>query len=354
MYTKEQLQQYPYFARDIEASGVDALLDPLTGVIARPYIIGFAQTLIAQGVPFTYGILDLDNFKFINDTYGHSIGDAVLAHMGEDLIRFLDGFAFVGRFGGDEFLIINLRDRAYDEKKRFLLDMYAQDSVVRKNIPLPGCSPFVTATLGCATFPDDADNYNDLFTLIDKALYRGKTKGRNCYIIYVEEKHKDIQLRQLARHGVYTALHSLIRQFEMVPGLKNKMRSVMPLLMEEMQISDLYYVGASRIMRAVRASDVAEDVRDIDLLMNDDLFSANNLDMVFRRCPVFFHVLQKREVETLLVVKIGMDVETDGYLICAEAHSRRIWQEDECAILYFLAKLLAARIRIDGEEIDAV
>ena len=63
--------------------------------------------------------------------------------------------------------------------------------------------------------------------------------------------------------------------------------------------------------------------------------------------------LKKREVEAVLVVRVGIDATTYGYLICAEPRSRRIWQEDECAILYFLAKLLAASVRTEGEDIDA-
>ena len=58
------------------------------------------------------------------------------------------------------------------------------------------------------------------------------------------------------------------------------------------------------------------------------------------------------EIETVCVVRIGRDTETDGYLICAEPRNRRIWQEAECAMLYFLAKMIAAGIRIDGEKLE--
>ena len=78
----------------------------------------------------------------------------------------------------------------------------------------------------------------------------------------------------------------------------------------------------------------------------------NVLERVERNCPVFYSVLEKYQVETVMIVRVGMDLERYGYLICAEPRSRRIWQEDECAIIYFLAKLLAARIKIDGETLD--
>ncbi|MBR1820299.1 MAG: GGDEF domain-containing protein [Clostridia bacterium] len=353
MYTKEQLSRYAYFERELQQRSLEAMLDPLTGLVSRAYILNFARALIEAGTPFTFGMLDLDNFKFINDTYGHHVGDAVLMDVAKDLSEYLNGYGVAGRFGGDELLFINLRDLAYDDKKAFLNDLYLSPMVVRKNVRLKDCAPFITGTVGCATFPDDAQDYDALFSTIDKTLYRGKVKGRNCYIIYVEEKHRDIQIRQITRHGVYTSLHSLVRHFEMVPGLKNKLHSVTPLLMEELQISDLYYVGKRGIMRSVRNNALAKDASDIDNLMTDDLYSSNTLKEVAEKSPVFNAALQSMEVEALMVVRVSMDDEdAEGYLICAEPRSRRIWQEDECAIMYFLAKLIASRICIGGEAMD--
>ena len=228
MYTKEELIQYPYFAEKLKETGPDSLLDQLTGLISRGHILWFAQWLIEQRIPFSFAMLDLDNFKFINDTYGHHVGDQVLVHVAEDLAAYLAGFGLAGRFGGDEFLIINLRDVTYDANKAFFIGMY-DGKVLRKNIRLEECNPFITGTIGCAIYPKDAADYNGLFELIDKTLYRGKSKGRNCHIIYVEEKHRDIVIRQIARHGMYTTFSGLLRQFEFAPGLVNKLRSVMPL-----------------------------------------------------------------------------------------------------------------------------
>ena len=350
-YTKEYLEQYPYFRETIEKEGMHGILDLLTGVVSRGHILWFTQYLIAHQIPFSFAMVDLDNFKFINDTYGHHIGDGVLIQVAQDLAAVLDGIGLVGRFGGDEMLIVNLRDLTYDTVKEFFVDIYS-GKVLRKNIELEGCSPFITATVGCAIYPTDEQDYDKLFELIDKTLYRGKNKGRNCHIIYVAEKHKDIVIRKIARHGMYSAFSRLIRQFELVPGLKNKMRSVMPLLMEELQISDLYFIGQDQVLRAVRNSEIAESVSDTEyLLQSDDMFSDNTLEKVAARSPELYRVLNAREIETVCVIRIGMDMDTNGYLICAEPRSRRIWQESECAMLYFLAKMIAARIRIDGEEL---
>ena len=352
MYSIEQLARYPYFAERLKDTAPEALTDYLTGVVSRGHILWFAQWLIEQEIPFSFAMLDLDNFKFINDTYGHHVGDEVLIRVAKDLAEMLDGIGLVGRFGGDEMLIVNLRDVTYDACKKFFAEMY-DGRVLRKNIQLADCNPFVTGTVGCAVYPKDAQNYTRLFELIDKTLYRGKSKGRNCHIIYVEEKHRDIEIRQIAKHGLYTTFNSLNRQFEFVPGLVNKLRNVMPLLMEELQISDLYYVGSGGIMRAVRNPDVTEPVKGLDrLLRSDDLYASNDMEDVRKRSPDFHKTVKKLEVETLCVVRIGLSMNTYGYLICAEARNRRIWQEAECAILFFLAKMMAATIVIDGEMME--
>ncbi len=350
MYSEQWLSRYPFFRTAFEKDRISYVLDPLTGLVSRQYILGFVRSLIDAGTPFTFGMLDLDNFKFINDTYGHHVGDGVLMSVADGLAGFLGDCGVAGRFGGDELLWINLRDREYDAKKTFLSDLYSSGKVLRRNVHLKDCNPFITGTIGCATYPDDATDYDGLFAMIDKTLYRGKRKGRNCYIIYVKEKHADIQIRQIARRGVYTSMRNLVRMFEMVPGLINKLHSVAPVMIDELKVSDLYWVDAQRVIRSIRVQGVREDVGDIDRLMSDELFAANDLTIVQARCPRFYGVLSRWEVESLMVVRIGMDnAPTDGYLVCAEPRNRRLWQEDECALMFFLAKLIAARIRIDGE-----
>lgn len=341
MYTKEQLSQYPYFEKLLETTELKFLLDPLTGIVSREYILGFAKSLIAEGTPFTFAVLDLDNFKFVNDTYGHKAGDQVLLSVAESLADYIAGVGIAGRFGGDELLLIHLNIRAYNEKKKFLEALYLSERVIRRNIAVDGGTPFVTGTVGCTTYPDDAQDYDGLFGIMDKVLYRGKTKGRNCYIIYVEEKHKDIVISHIARHGIYTSMHSLIRQIELVPGTLNKLHSVLPFLMQELRISDLYYVGTDRRIHSVRNQEIDEDVSDIANLTGDDLFTTNQIEELKDLCPVFYGVLEKWEIETALIMRVGKDLSTHGYLVLAEPRSHRIWQEEECALLYFLAKLLA-------------
>ncbi len=351
MYTEKQLKKYPYFAEVLKKEGLDVILDSLTGIVSRAYIIGFAQSLIEEKIPFTFAILDLDNFKFINDTYGHHIGDGVLARVASDLMKYMGDYGIAGRFGGDEMLIINLRDLTIEQKRFFLNNLYENDTVLRKNIPLEGCSPFITGTLGCATYPDNAQDYDTLFGLVDKTLYRGKSKGRNCYVFYREDMHKNLEIQKIAKHGLYTAIRNLIRQFENGSTLMEGMMAAAEVLKEQVRISKVYYVGRKSILRAIGDINVRESVSDLDLLMEEDIYSDNSFQKLEKTCPVFYDVLQSRAIETILIVRIGSKEKQSGYLMFAEPRSLRIWQEDESAMLYILAKLIEYRMCSSGEEL---
>ena len=254
----------------------------------------------------------------------------------------------MGRFGGDELLLINLRDVTYDQKKQFFKDIYETENILRKNIKFQGNSLYITGTSGCATYPDDASTFDGLFGIIDKALYRGKEKGRNCFIIYVEDKYKDLEVKNMGRHGVFTIMHRMTMQLEKTDDPEEKLHAVMPLLKEELHITDLYYIDSTGLMKSVLYEEVEEQVEGLSELMVKDMYIDSTLDKLEKLCPSIYKVFNSRKVQAILIVRVGMGDETYGYLVCAEPRSQRIWQEDECGIMYFLARHLAAHRHFSG------
>lgn len=137
--------------------------------------------------------LDLDRFKLINDTLGHSSGDAVLAEVGRRLtecVRSVDavarpgheeGMASVARLGGDEFtmLIAGIRDARDSEPvaRRILEALSAPITIEDRDL-------FVTPSIGIATYPVDGDNAGALLKNADAAMYKAKEEGRNCIRFY--------------------------------------------------------------------------------------------------------------------------------------------------------------------------
>ncbi|MBE5814632.1 MAG: diguanylate cyclase [Clostridiales bacterium] len=351
MYTREQLAKYPFFAEIFRSGDATNVIDSLTGLVSRKYITEFIQDLIRREIPFSLALIDLDNFKFINDTYGHKTGDGVLAGFSADLERYLADYGVAGRFGGDEFLFVNLRDLAYDDIKNFFIKLYSNFNVLRKNIMLEDCEPFITGTIGCAVYPKDAQDYTSLFALVDKTLYRGKTKGRNCYIIYVEEKHKNITMQALVGRSIYTIFHELSTRFDSRSALSAKLKAMLDILTGDMRITDLYYVGQDACFRSVSTGASLGPVTDLEQLIKEDLYTTNEIRNIEAGSPSMYALCRERAFETVLIIRIGIQDETFGYLVCAEPKTLRIWQDDEYAILFFVARMLAVYMQASGEKL---
>ena len=340
IYTIEKLRKYSFFDKLVDKVSLNEILDPLTGVISRAYSVRFVRSLIAENCPFTFAMIDLDNFKYINDTLGHSAGDKVLTTVSKRLAEFVEGFGIVGRFGGDELLMIDLKHIKIDEKITFFKKLYANSLALRFTMDFGNGGSFITGTVGAASFPEDADNYSDLFTLIDKMLYYGKNKGRNCFTVYQAEKHKNLEVTKIARRGIYTYIHQLKTTLEEAKGFENKLKAAMPVFSEILKVRDIYYVRSDGKLKAVMDSEFSGDACDISKLMTEDLFSENTLDKVKAVSPVFYKTLIKNGFETVLIVRIRKVENVSGYLVCAVKRSLRIWQENECAVLYYVAGLL--------------
>ena len=340
VYTVEKLRHIPYFDKLLDETPLDDILDPLTGIINRVYALDLVHSLISVDTPFSFSIIDLDNFKFINDTYGHSAGDTVLKTVTRSLAEFIGENGIVGRFGGDELLMIDLRDTDFPAKQKFFTEAYERSDVLRQNVRFESGSTFVTCTSGCASFPADAKNFADLFGLTDKTLYLGKSRGRNCFIIYEADKHRDIEIKKLVKHNIYDDMINLRKLFERGNTLRDKLRSVLTFLTDSLQIADLYLINKDNRISSVADDRLDEDVSDISALTRGDLYTASTISGMENDCPKLYETLKARGLESVMMIRIGSDHASDGYLLCGVKRRFRIWQENECAIMYFLSDLI--------------
>jgi diguanylate cyclase (GGDEF)-like protein len=165
--------------------------DQLTGLILKEDITNIAKNNIDQlKRPTTIAIIDIDDFKDVNDTYGHMKGDEVLRRCASIIEDEVDGCGNAGRIGGDEFFIV-LDYNEDREKLRSILRSIKNDILSVYSDEKDGFH--VSASIGCASYPVDTDNFNDLYMLADYLLYRAKSKGKNRYIIYDPEKHDPVK-----------------------------------------------------------------------------------------------------------------------------------------------------------------
>ena len=341
VYNIDKLRGFSFFDKIVDEISLDEILDPLTGILSRAYSVKFIRSLISARTSFTFSIVDLDNFKLINDSFGHSAGDRVLREISKGLADFVGNSGLVGRFGGDELLIIDLKNTGSEDKNAFFEKLYSDSGVFRKQMDFENGSSLVTATIGSASYPEDEDDYPGLFSLIDKMLYLGKNSGRNCYTVYDRQLHRGVEIINKSSRGAYTDMHRIRLDMEKADGFADRIKAVLPLMTEILQAEDIFFVGDDGRMRAVMDSRFDEDASDLDKLMEEDLYSENTMDHIASRSPVFFESLNKHGFKSALISRIRKRDHTAGYLICAVERSYRIWQENECAVLYYVANNLA-------------
>lgn len=161
------------------------LLDPLTGAYNRR---GFSEywsnELTKEGSQFAFLLIDIDDFKFINDEHGHDVGDNVLRIICARLKSIVRAQDFIFRLGGDEFgVIINsLEHENLGEKISILCHRILK--LLANKLEYQGLSLNIGASIGCSYYPSQATSEKELINRADQALYQVKKNGKNNWALF--------------------------------------------------------------------------------------------------------------------------------------------------------------------------
>lgn len=162
--------------------------------------------------PFALLFLDLDNFKNINDTMGHKIGDTILIEVSDRLRESVGKYDFCARFGGDEFVIL-LQDadtQSVDAMAQRLIHTFKEPFKVDQ------MDFFLSSSIGIVLYPYDASNVEDLIKHADTAMYEAKNKGKNQFVYYHASMqraiHDYLHIESLIRDGLTHNLFKLYFQ----------------------------------------------------------------------------------------------------------------------------------------------
>jgi len=157
-----------------------AYTDMLTGLPnRRAMLLRFGQEAARASrrkLKFGIAVFDIDNFKQINDTCGHYVGDAVLKHMAEALSAAKRTEDALGRIGGEEFLVLlPQHEREHSIAAAERLRRAVEAAQPHQDVQVPAA----TVSGGVAIYPDDGEDWDRLFMAADRRLYRAKRAGRN-------------------------------------------------------------------------------------------------------------------------------------------------------------------------------
>jgi len=333
---------------------IESSKDNGTDLINKRAITKYATELISSNpdYPVTFAIIDLDDFKYVNDTFGHMFGDNVLSKVAEILKEAVDDKGIVGRIGGDEMLII-LENISSENELRGIL------RTIRSNVEWAYKgklnSLILSCSIGCASYPKDAQDYESLFNIADKCLYVAKEKGKNRYIIYDKEIH-----------GKYVEGTSEIIHFEKDFSKYNKINIVKDIM------ENLLYKKNMTINQACEKIGPCFELEDISVfrgenrerevcwgvLMDHDLngkyfdednyisnFNNNsimvidNINSLIRKADSAYDSMFKSKISASIQYMVGPIESPKGFITFNKSKTSKKWTELDISYLSILGKL---------------
>ncbi|KGP71670.1 diguanylate cyclase [Pontibacillus yanchengensis] len=153
-----------------------AITDDLTGLFHRKHFISKATQYLKQYTNITVLLLDIDNFKCVNDKYGHDIGDSVLKEFASIVYNFIGDKGIISRFGGEEFAVLL---PGINQEQSTIKAEQLRTIVEHHSVKLEHDAVMITVSIGIATKNNHKDTFESLYKQADKALYNSKHTGRN-------------------------------------------------------------------------------------------------------------------------------------------------------------------------------
>lgn len=335
------------------------MLDNLTGIYIRDVITEYMHYLVDNNIPFTFSIIDIDNFKTINDNHGHLVGDEILKINAINLEKMCSGRGVVGRYGGDEFIFVFPEVVDYDDVWHIGFDILKSSS----KLELPEGDISVTYTMGFSRFPLNGATVEELFEVADKALYRGKMKGRNCFIIYLPEKHANINLKS-KRDTINSPIHIHSEIYEIMHENKNIDDAIQwtmnylgsNLMIDHVCIETHEGLKYEYIHPIAGKKDgyvkIGWDL--IEGMMNTDgLFVENTVltSIHLKNNNPLYALLSANGIYSTVIFKIKVKNGTYGFLRCdmASMDTGRIWQQEDLITIQFVAIVIGLVLEGKGE-----
>lgn len=331
---------------------VDELtMDSLTKVYNKKTITEYASRLVKQDTVnrISIAILDIDYFKQVNDRYGHLYGDKVITRVAKKLKEVVGEDGVVGRIGGDEFMIV-LKGINDDYALRGIL------RAIRTQVKWEFKNDYenfqVTTSIGVAFSPNNGHDYEELFKKADFCLYVAKEKGRDRYVFFRDEMHREAYQNSLNKKDKIINDGREMRELRyltdiMVQYNQDKKVAVMAML-EHMLI--MYKVDNISIYKGKDLKNIVSvgtpiksesdmfyiDTDGFKILMGDKTYIASsfinkNQDVA----PEFVDEMRKRQIHSTIQCFIGTKDDVKGLLTINRMKAASQWAEYEieCSII---------------------
>ena len=201
--------------------------DVLTGLPNRALLAERIQHAIhvskRSGLSFAVLFMDLDGFKGINDSLGHSVGDGLLVAVGQRIRACIRSEDMVSRIGGDEFVAV-MGNLASPEVVENLAENIL--SVLRQDFRVDEATLRVTSSIGIAVYPNSGDTVDALMKNADAAMYEAKQNGRNTYRFFEPAMHASAMRHLTVRHALQMAVEHNQLSLHFQPKFEGRQRTL--------------------------------------------------------------------------------------------------------------------------------
>ncbi len=336
--------------------------DSLTGLLNQAATHTAIKEYLRENNSGALFMIDLDNFKGINDRFGHLFGNVVLTRVSQHIRRLFRSEDIIGRVGGDEFMIFmkgGTEERLVTDRCRILLDklseMFSKD--------FPDC--VVSCSIGIAFAPKHGTSFQVLFNHADRALYRAKEKGKGCYAVY----YTGMQIKGLLHPTPVDAaitggvnsnrlMRTVLRQFMNSTDIEKTIEDVMAIVGRLTNVSRMYIFENNdenthcsntfewcnegirpekeNLQNICYETDLPDWESNYD--ENDILFCTD----IAQLSPFVRSILEPLGIKSMLHCAIRENGVFRGYLGLDENSINRIWTQEEMDILVFLAEVVAS------------
>lgn len=349
---------------NIEMDGFDVSYarDSLTGLFNKRDI----EILVRQCMKYhpneelALAILDLDDFKKVNDSRGHMFGDEVLLSATEVMKNAVGNKGYVGRIGGDEFMLVLTGANSEEEQRNILRSV--KNGI--KQLYTENEDGFVqTCSIGCARTPLNTKDYKQLFKLADYALYLAKEKGKSRYIIYKPEQHgypefndgdNVVTVKAKNTVAMSTFASNLILDVQKseldLHKLLEKTREYLDV--DRLIIYDDKYHVVDMISSA-EASKYDSMITGAEYLLYDEMkifvvdngvLRFNNSQAVKAKSNEAYELIQKQHLESLLQIKMYSPDESRFWYFSFEFTERHTWSDADKDNFRLISRILLCKL----------
>lgn len=336
----------------IEQSQVDALSGVYNKKATQDLINEYLYTYTGS-CRAVFIIMDIDNFKSVNDTFGHIVGDDVISDVADRLKKQFRSYDVIGRIGGDEFVVFLKDIDDYD-----LINNIINNVIIAIHYPLEmdGKRLMISVSAGVAVYPEDGGSYNELYRRADSALYESKKAGKNRFSFYngdnkinahkpEEATENDPELKALYdEYLLCEEKEDKIKSAENILsyiGRKHNISRIYNIILDDSQKN--FYTTLEWCNEGIPHNMLGKAMRSLE--MNDEYTDYFNEENIFACRDVrqlessYYSRLANEGVIAILQyseIKDGRIVSCVGFDDCRE---KRYWSEELIKCLYLVKKL---------------